>query len=174
MELIRITNSQDPLLAQIPALYESAFPPEARFPTDRYLRLIDQLPQMAFHVIATNGICQGMAVWWDLGSFCFFEYLAMLPAYRCQGLGTEVLQTLLSRFDKPILGEVEPPVTEIQKRRMDLYRRNGFHMVTDPAILNSYHPDNPLWLITSQPLEDVDGCQLTIISDVYEVVGINM
>ena len=155
MELIRITNSQDPLLAQIPALYESAFPPEARFPTDR-------------------GICQGMAVWWDLGSFCFFEYLAMLPAYRCQGLGTEVLQTLLSRFDKPILGEVEPPVTEIQKRRMDLYCRNGFHMVTDPAILNSYHPDNPLWLITSQPLEDVDACQHTIISEVFEVVGINM
>lgn len=202
MELIRITNSSDPILADVPNLYELAFPPVARIPSERLrvletadaeqatkgragelssgkrlLRLIDKFPQMTFNVIVgrTSELCvtervfHGMAVVWNLGSFSYLEYFAILPASRCQGIGSEVLRTLRAQTTCPIVAEVEPPETDIQKRRIGFYRRNGFHVVTEtPTILNDFHTGNPLWLLASQPLEDVNACQREIIRSVYQ------
>ena len=172
MELIRITSSQDSRLVGVPALYEQSFPVVARIPSDRLLALIDELPQMAFHVVCQEGTFCGMAVAWDLGTFRYLEYFALVPACRCQGLGSAVMASLLEASPLPVVGEVEPAQTDIQRRRIGFYRRNGFTVYTNPAILNAYHPDNPLWLIASQPLAaaDVETCQLRVIDRVYRLL----
>lgn len=171
MELIRITDSHDPLLIGVPALYESAFPSVARIPSEKLLQLIDQYPQMKFNIITVRGKFCGMAIVWDLDKFRYLEYFAMLPHFRCQGIGTEVLGELCRQSSQPIVAEVEPPESDIQRRRIAFYRRNGFHVHSQhPSILNGFHKDNPLWLIASQPLQDSDACQHEIIRAVYSRV----
>ena len=171
MELIRITDSHDPLLSGVPALYESAFPAVARIPSKKLLQLIDKEPQMAFNVITVKGKFCGMAIVWDLDKFRYLEYFAMLPHCRCQGIGTEVLGELCRQSSQPIVAEVEPPETDIQQRRIAFYCRNGFHVDSQyPAILNGFHKDNPLWLVASQSLVDSDDCQREIIRSVYSKV----
>lgn len=41
MNLIKIQSSKDPLIAQVPELYESAFPEAERTNTERFLWMID-------------------------------------------------------------------------------------------------------------------------------------
>ena len=69
MELIRITDSHNPLLSGVPGLYESAFPAVARIPSKKLLQLIDKESQMAFNVITVKGKFCGMAIVWDLDKF---------------------------------------------------------------------------------------------------------
>lgn len=171
MELIRITGGHDPLLSGVPALYESAFPAVARISSNKLLQLIDKEPQMAFNVITVKGKFCGMAIVWDLDKFRYLEYFAMLPHCRCQGIGTEVLGELCRQSSQPIVAEVEPPETDIQRRRIAFYFRNGFHVDSQyPPILNGFHKDNPLWLVASQSLVDSADCQREIIRSVYSKV----
>ena len=171
MELIRITDSHNPLLSGVPGLYESAFPAVARIPSKKLLQLIDKEPQMAFNVITVKGKFCGMAIVWDLDKFRYLEYFAMLPHCRCQGIGTEVLGELCRQSSQPIVAEVEPPETDIQRRRIAFYFRNGFHVDSQyPPILNGFHKDNPLWLVASQSLVDSADCQREIIRSVYSKV----
>ena len=95
----------------------------------------------------------------------------MVPSYRNSGIGAQVLKTLHQESDLPIVGEAEPPVSEMQKRRIAFYLRNGFHVeLENPAILNGYHSDNILYLLSSKPIGDTDHCQQLILSKVYSVM----
>ena len=171
IKLVKITSSKDPLLAQVPELYEKSFPEVARIDSQRLLALIDEHPEMTFNVITVDGEFAGMAVLWDLGRYRYFEYFAMVPSYRNSGIGAQVLKTLHQESDLPIVGEAEPPVSEMQKRRIAFYLRNGFHVeLENPAILNGYHSDNILYLLSTKPIDDTDLCQQLILSKVYSVM----
>ena len=168
MRLIRILSSDDPLLAQVPGLYEESFPDMARIDSKRFLRLIDECPEMTFNVILDNEQFCGMAVLWELEVFRYFEYFATMPSCRNKGLGASVLKKVLAESNLPVVGEVEPPETEIQKRRLRYYERNGIHIeMKNPTILNDYHNDNLLYLVSTQPLDNPDECQRIIIEKVY-------
>lgn len=171
IKLVKITSSKDPLLAQVPELYEKSFPEVARIDSQRLLALIDEHPEMTFNVITVDGEFAGMAVLWDLGRYRYFEYFAMVPSHRNSGIGAQVLKTLHQESDLPIVGEAEPPVSEMQKRRIAFYLRNGFHVeLENPAILNGYHSDNILYLLSTKPIDDTDLCQQLILSKVYSVM----
>ena len=171
MELIRITSSKDPLLEGVPALYESAFPEIARIPSEKFLKLIDICPQLNFNVITDNGSFCGMAIVWKLDQFWYFEYLAVVSEYRNKGIGRQVLKEIFLQTDLPIVGEVEPPVLDIQKRRLAFYGRHGLHVVSEnPVVLNGYHSDNRLCLVSTKPLEDSEHIQCEIINKVYAVM----
>ncbi|MBR7146301.1 MAG: GNAT family N-acetyltransferase, partial [Oscillospiraceae bacterium] len=45
---------------------------------------------------------------------------------RGSGIGSELLDELIGTLPHPICLEVEPPETEIAKRRIAFYERNGF------------------------------------------------
>lgn len=172
MRLVKVTSSKDPLLEQVPQLYELSFPAVARIDSQRLLELIDEHPELTFNVITHDGEFAGMAILWELGTFRYFEYFAMMPYFRNKGLGAMVLKSLLQESDLPIVGEAEPPLTEIQQRRLAFYERNGFHVeLENPRILNDYHSDNLLYFLSSQQLDDADECQRQIISKVYNVIN---
>lgn len=48
MKLIKIQSSKDPLIAQVPELYESAFSEAERTDTERFLWMIDHCQEMSF------------------------------------------------------------------------------------------------------------------------------
>lgn len=171
MELRKILSSNDPLLDRLPELYESAFPPIARILTRGLLEVIDEHNAMTMYAIVDDGVFGGMVVAWDLERYCYLEYFAIVPEWRNRGIGAKVLEELHRIVDVPIVGETEPPVSDLQKRRIAFYLRNGFIVVCEnPHILNGHHSDNLLYFLSNKPLDDPDGCQRLIIDKVYRVM----
>lgn len=171
MELVKIHNSNHPLLVKVPALYESSFPDDERTSTDKFLSMIDDCPQMTFNAIVKEGELAGMAVIWELGICRYLLYLAVEDGRRNGGLGAKTLKMLQEESNLPILGEVERPINEMNARRIEFYKRNGFHVETEnPTILNASHTYSTciLQLISTQPLSDIDECQRRIVDVVYK------
>ena len=50
---------------------------------------------------APSGGVQALMASWDFGGFVFFEHFAVDPACRNGGIGGQMLDALLARFDKP-------------------------------------------------------------------------
>lgn len=170
MTLKHITNSGDPLLAGVPELYEEAFPTIARIESSALLQLIDKHQNLEFYVICEGEEFCGFAMIWHLGTFRYFNYLAMRPECRNRGLGAQVIDAVIKQSPLLFIGEVEPPITPIQKRRLAFYQRQGLVVLTEnPTILNHFHPGNDLWLLASQPLTNLDFYQQEIIAKVYKV-----
>lgn len=89
---------------------------------------------------------------WDLEEFAFVEHFAVNPAYRNSGLGAGVLQRLSGMVQKLICLEVEPPKTELARRRIGFYERNHFFLNLYPYMQPSISKGRkaiPLCIMTS-------------------------
>lgn len=64
---------------------------------------------------------------WALRGFLYVEHLATYTQYRNMGYGAAALE-LLQLDHTVIVLEIEPPATEMQKRRRGFYERLGFVM----------------------------------------------
>lgn len=170
MELIKITSSHDPLLSQVPQLYETAFPEDERTETSRLIEMVEDCPAMTFNAIMDGEEFCGMAVIWELGICRYLLYLATLEEKRNQGLGAATIERLKVQSPLPIIGEVEPPTDAIKARRIAFYQRNGFHIESkNPTILNAAHSHDTcvLQLISTHKLENLDACQQRVVDIVY-------
>jgi ribosomal protein S18 acetylase RimI-like enzyme len=77
-----------------------------------------------FH-IEESGKKIGLLGVWLLDGFCFIEHFAIYPCFRNNGFGAKALTLAKSKW-KTLVLEVEPDTTEIAKRRLNFYKRNGF------------------------------------------------
>lgn len=74
-----------------------------------------------------NEIIGFMAIW-DLDAYNFIEHFAVKSDFRGNGIGGKMLKYLQNISSKPVILEVEPPgSTPEATRRIEFYRRNGFH-----------------------------------------------
>ena len=114
---------------------------ERSFPTDEYRsyykqrELLEQ-PEYCIYVLHSRentDILAFLAVW-QLSDFTFIEHFASDPNVRGQGLGSGILQEAGRLFSRQICLEVEPPETEMAKRRIAFYERNGFFLNNHPYI----------------------------------------
>lgn len=80
---------------------------------------------------APSGGVQALMALWDFDDFVFFEHFAVDPACRNGGLGGQMLDALLARFDKPACLEAELPETALAARRIGFYERHGFTVNAD-------------------------------------------
>ena len=84
----------------------------------------------------------GLLTTWHFETFVYIEHFAIDPALRSQGYGTEALKTFISRQEKPIILEAEPPTDDITRRRIGFYQRNGLTMYDFPYIQPAYTPES--------------------------------
>ncbi len=77
--------------------------------------------------VVRGGAPVGFIGAWKFDGFLYVEHLATYPQYRNMGYGAAALK-LLQNDNHVIVLEVEPPVTDMQKRRCEFYRRAGFVM----------------------------------------------
>ena len=68
-----------------------------------------------------------MAVW-EFNRFNFIEHFAVDSKMRGNGMGTSILKNYLNKCDKPIFLEVELPENDNSIRRIEFYKRLGFHL----------------------------------------------
>lgn len=90
---------------------------------------------------------------WLLSDFVFIEYLAVDMAQRNKGLGAEILKELHGLYKLPLVLEAEPPDTEIARRRIGFYQRNGFFLNDYPYEQPAYSEKQaavPLMIMTSE------------------------
>ena len=78
----------------------------------------------------------GFLAYWTLDSCVFFEHLAVSSKLRGQGIGKNILLKNIKDARLPIFLEVEPPETELAKRRIAFYERLGF-------CLNDFYYEQP-------------------------------
>ncbi len=103
-----------------------AFPPEERRPQEKQRDFTDHNALFHPHAVVEDGMFAGLLNYWSLGNFIYIEHLATLPSLRGGGLGRRILQKLMEKETLPIVLEVEPPTTDLTRRRIGFYTRCGF------------------------------------------------
>lgn len=103
---------------------------EQSFPLEEYRAYEDQkrlLEDRAYsiYVARENGKILGFAAVWQLEEWLFLEHLAVDPQSRNQGIGAKLLDFLAQ---SRCCLEVELPETDIARRRIGFYERNGFFL----------------------------------------------
>lgn len=81
------------------------------------------------------------------------DHFAVNPAYRNKGIGSKVLQELMTMLDKMICLEVELPSDELSQRRIAFYERNHFFLNPYAYVLppiSKGRKSIPLYIMTSQ------------------------
>lgn len=91
----------------------------------------------------------GYAIYQELSAFkgIFISYLAILPKYRSNGLGGELISQLNDLAPNGMLLEVEDPEAAknekdytIRSRRVRFYERNGLHMNPNMKVNSFFVP----------------------------------
>lgn len=107
--------------------YEESFPPDERRSWEQQLTLMND-ERYHIHEVEYKGSPIGFIAYWDFDTFVFIEHFAMASSARGNGVGSNFLSDFLSKQIKPVVLEVEPPVEDIQFRRISFYERLGFHL----------------------------------------------
>lgn len=73
-----------------------------------------------------DGKLKGFIAFFDINEFIFIEHFVVDMTHRNLGIGQKMLKKFCAEQKKPVLLEVECPDSEINIRRIDFYKRNGF------------------------------------------------
>ncbi len=90
-----------------------------------------------------QGVPIGTVIWCRFPEFIFFEYLAITPEARSQGLGGKLIKSVIDRENCLAVLEVEEPHTELDCRRVVFYERLGFHLNEEGYEVPPFAPDQP-------------------------------
>lgn len=89
---------------------------------------------------------------WLIDDLTFVEHLAVSEKLRGQGIGSELIESLKTSVDGPIILEVERPHSEANaERRIEFYKRKGFTLNEFDYIQPPYDDTKepvPLYLMT--------------------------
>ena len=79
-------------------------------------------------VLNKNGEILAIMAIWEFEDFIFIEHLAIDSKLRGKGIGTQLIKNYLSKTQKEVFLEVEPPMCEVSKRRILFYEKLGFYL----------------------------------------------
>ncbi len=154
-------------------IMENSFPTDEYRPYEKQKALLSN-PIYKMLVFEENGIIMAFVAVYELCEVVFAEHLAVAKQYRNRGLGAEILKALALE-GKGIALEVEPPETDIAKRRIGFYERNGFilnnYPYIQPPISEGKNPV-PLFIMTSGKgigQKEFENLKIEIYKKVYNI-----
>ena len=159
---------------KIHEIMEAAFPSNERRSYNGQRELINHKNYKLYLHKHKKRVIAFLAVW-EFDDINFIEHFAVESAYRGSGLGEKILKEYLSHAEKPVFLEVEPPSTEIARRRIKFYERIGFHLnkfdYFQPALQGGQKPLLLKNMTYPNPLEEVffDYCKKIIFETVYGI-----
>lgn len=169
----REIHTTDSVYAPVEQLWLSAFPEAERRDTAAQRANTDTQPN--FHcLVAEDTQFVGFLTYWDFGTFCYGEHFATLPSVRNGGYGSAILHEVLRRAGQPFVLEVEQPDTELSRRRVRFYERNGLTLWQVPYIQPAYREGGesvPMLLMATAPLSaehDFPTVRRTLYTEVYD------
>lgn len=170
IQLRRIKQSDDKDLQALTLLYREAFPQEERRNEEQLFRLVDEKREMVFNAIETGGELAGLFVYWEFGDFYYLEHLAVYPEMRNKKIGQQVLDYVRGHLKGDRFLEVEPPLSDMARRRLNYYQRNGYEVVDKDYEQPSYDGERegiPLWIMSNSTNVDVRKAVQKIKEEVY-------
>ena len=153
------------------AMTESFIPEEIRAREDAKALLSES--GYGIYKITKDGEWVGFITLWSLCGFTFIEHFVIFAAMRSRGLGEECLKELKSRH-KALVLEAEPPVEDIQKRRIGFYQRcgfftNDFHYI-QPSYREGMSGVELVLMSYPTPLDDCNAVKCELYKKVYKVL----
>jgi GNAT superfamily N-acetyltransferase len=156
MQLLPISQQQHAAIPFIQQLYEAAFPAPERRAWPQLLTMLPH-PGMQLSVIQEAEVPIGFVIAWPLQSWQYIEHLAIDPGQRGRQYGSRLIQQLIEDATGNIILEVEPPHDEMAARRIEFYRRAGFHTIPFPYQQPPYRAGEaplPMQLMSLLPVTD--------------------
>ena len=148
-----------------------SFPPDELRSRQEHLELLEE-PEYAVWAHYSDQQLQGFLTVWDLGAFAFIEHFAVKSSCRNSGLGSKMLLALSEKLGKRLCLEAELPETDMAKRRLDFYRRNGFavnaYPYLQPALEEGKSPV-PLYILTTDSEINEEEFE-KLVTEIYKIV----
>lgn len=172
MSEIRRANIDD--FDKIFAIIEDSFPPDEYRDYEEHKRLFEDNKYTLF-VIENGDEIKAFITLWVFEKFNYIEHFAVSGKYRGEGLGSELLGYLVKNLKGITCLEVEPPDTEIAKRRIGFYERNGFYYNDYKYIQPPFSKDKSsveLKIMTtpnSISADEFENIKSTLYKEVYSV-----
>ena len=139
------------LFPSVYQLMEQSFPKDEYRPFPAQKALLEE-PGYRLWVMEEQGELLGFCALWELEQCLFLEHLAVAPGQRNRGLGARFLRELREQYGMPLCLEVELPESDLARRRIGFYERNGFVLNHYPYQMPALAPGQspvPLLLMTS-------------------------
>ena len=151
----------DELFSELFKMLEYSFPEDERRDfNDQHEK--SKCPEFRTMTLSEDGIILGFLNFWELSDFVYLEHFAVDKNLRGKGLGSELIRQLCALCTgKTIILEAEPPeLNEFSARRIEFYRRLGFHTNPFPYRQPPYRKgDEPVELVIMsrpKPLSEDD------------------
>ncbi len=170
LTFIKSVSDSHPYYSSCIELYLSAFPADER----RDVESLEKLPddnRFQFHYLADGNDLAGFISVWQFTGYIYVEHFAVFPHLRSSGIGSWAINHLAEIYKSPVILEVERPVSEQAKRRLDFYSKNGFQVIKSDYIQPSYGPGKkpvPALLLANTNLNP-DQVQ-PIVKELYSAV----
>lgn len=155
-------------------IMKESFPVDERRPYPCQKALFDRENYRVLAIRRENtGEIQAFLAVYELESMIFVEHFAVDQRHRNQGLGALAIRQLIAESDKPVCLEVELPDTEIARRRIGFYERNGLYLTDYSYIQPALAPgQNALPLRLMFSVEDIsreafENARALIYREVY-------
>ena len=171
MEVCKLENTEHSNFPKAWALYTDAFPEEERRLINSQSRIMTH-DNYHFDLIFRDDYFLGILLWWEFDDLRYIEHFATLPHYRGKGYGQSILTEFIKRDSKLIILELELPDTAINKRRIQFYKRLGFHL-SDHFYQQPPYRKNGLpiqLLLMSHPLSLTDKQIIHFVRDCHPII----
>lgn len=152
-----------------------SFPPEEYRKLEHLREYTDRTGNFHNNIIFDDETPVGFITYWDFDGFYYVEHFATNPALRNGGYGKRTLEYLREILKLPIVLEVERPVEEMAKRRINFYQRQGFVLWDKDYQQPPYKPGDdflPMYLMVNGDLDadrDFDRIRHNLHTVVYGV-----
>jgi len=124
-------------------LYNESFPCDERRSIVAQNEILKN-PVYHFNLIYYNNTFIGFILWWQFSKLSYIEHFAISSNLRGQGYGNLVLSQFAQNRSNTIILEVEPPFSNISKRRIHFYTTLGFKLSEEnymqPALNKNTQP----------------------------------
>lgn len=171
--MIQINRLTQPLEFEeaLKNIYHYSFPSDERREWDNLMKLTHH-QNFNLHSILHNNVPIGLITLWKLPEFIFIEHFAIDKTFRGKGIGSEVLNELKKEVSAKIILETEEPDTKPAMRRINFYKRLGFHLCQEDYYQPAYSKDKEAvkMLLMSYPEMITQSAFITIKARLYEQV----
>lgn len=121
--------------------------------------------------IIENDMKVGFITLWELQDFLFVEHFVIYKEFRKKGYGSKAL-SLVKEMAGLVVLEVEHPLTDTAKKRINFYKNNGFISNDYNYMQPSYRKGGnkvPLIIMSSAPIIYIDRVVDSLYKKVYKV-----
>lgn len=142
LNLRKICSADEVLYRFMVGVMKDSFPVDEYRDLEQLRNFTDHNSYFSIYIIEAAGEAVGFISWWDFGSFVYVEHFALEQSQRNRNYGSRILQLFCHQVHKPVVLEVECPVTPDACRRVGFYQRNGFVLWANEYVQPAYKPDS--------------------------------